>query len=74
MFDADTTLLLRTIHAEICEGLPINEVGLRTQVAVTILDTARQGPVTADILKSAALAVLTKNSRSGFGHLMSKER
>ena len=72
MFDADTTLLLRTIHAEICEGLPIDEVGLRT--AVTILDTARQGPVTADILKSAALTVLTKNSRSGFGHLMSKER
>ena len=67
MFDADTTLLLRTIHAEICEGLPINEVGLRTQVAVTILDMARQGPVTADILKSAALTVLTKNSRSGFG-------
>jgi len=65
MFDVETTLLLRTIHAEICEGLPINEVELRTRVAVTILDTARQGPVTADILKSAALSVLNKSSRSG---------
>jgi len=65
MFDAETTLLLRTIHAEICEGLAINEVELRTQVAVTILDTARQGPVTAEILKSAALTVLKQNSRSG---------
>lgn len=67
MFDAETTLLLRTIHAEICECLPTHEVGLRTQVAVKILDAARRGPVTPDILKSVALTVLSRSSRSGFG-------
>jgi hypothetical protein len=58
MFDAETTALLRTIHAEVCEPLSRYEIVARTHVATRILEAAREGTISADRLRLAALSAL----------------
>jgi hypothetical protein len=58
MFDAETTALLRSIHAEVCEPLSRYEIVARTRVASKILEAAREGAISADRLRLAALRAL----------------
>jgi hypothetical protein len=57
MFDAQTTALLRTIHAELCEPLSRYEVVAGTHVASRILEAAREG-ASAKRLRLAAFNAL----------------
>jgi hypothetical protein len=42
MFSVETTALLRAVLEEVCEDIPVNEVGVRTNVAPKILEAARR--------------------------------
>ena len=58
MFDAETTALLRAVLEEVCENIPVNEIGARTYVASKILEAAAQGQLSTDALKIAARRAL----------------
>ncbi|MET3968731.1 hypothetical protein [Bradyrhizobium sp. S3.9.1] len=58
MFDAETTALLRAAHEEVCENIPVNEIGARTYVASKLLEAAAQGQLSTDALKIAARKAL----------------
>jgi hypothetical protein len=51
MFDAGTTALLRSILDEICDGVSLQETGVRTHVASKILEAATRGEISADRLR-----------------------
>lgn len=51
MFDAGTTALLRTILDEICAGVSLQEIGVRTHVASKILEAAAKGEISAVTLR-----------------------
>lgn len=51
MFDAGTTALLRSILDEICDGVSLQETGVRTHVASKILEAATRGEISADELR-----------------------
>lgn len=54
MFDAGTTALLRSILDEICDGVSLQETGVRTHVACKILEAATRGETSADRLRQVA--------------------
>lgn len=58
MFSAETTALLRAVLEEVCENIPLNETGARTQVASKILEAAAQGQLSTDALKAAGRRAL----------------
>jgi hypothetical protein len=51
MFDSETTVLLRSILDEICDGVSLQETGVRTHVASKILEAATSGEISADRLR-----------------------
>jgi hypothetical protein len=59
MFDAVTTALLRSILDEICDGVSLQETGVRTHVASKILEAAASGERSAERLRRIGRAALT---------------
>ncbi|WP_201723764.1 hypothetical protein [Bradyrhizobium neotropicale] len=62
MFDAEMTALLRAVLEEVCENIPVNEIGARTRVASKILEAAAQGQLSIDALKAAGHKALNSPS------------
>jgi hypothetical protein len=60
MFDAEKTALLRAVLDEVCEGLPGNETGVRVHVAFRILEAAKRGNASFEILKSVGRRALSE--------------
>jgi hypothetical protein len=58
MFSAETTALLRAVLEEVCQNIPVSEVGARTHVASKILEAAAQGQLSTDALKTVGRKAL----------------
>jgi hypothetical protein len=58
MFSAETTALLRAVLEEVCENIPVSEIGARTHVASKILEAAAQGQLSTDALRTAGRKAL----------------
>jgi hypothetical protein len=43
MFDSATTKLLRVVLDEVCSGISLSEISLRTHVASKLLECAQKG-------------------------------
>jgi hypothetical protein len=65
MFDAQTTALLRAVHDDVCQTVSRYEIGTRTHVATKILEAARQGETTLEILKQVGHKALTDSPTIG---------
>ncbi|UWU77850.1 hypothetical protein N2603_05105 [Bradyrhizobium huanghuaihaiense] len=65
MFSAETTALLRAVHEEVCQDIPVSEVGARTHVASKILEAAAQGQLSTDALRTAARKALNPPTMCG---------
>ena len=59
MFSAETTALLRAVLEEVCENIPVNEIGARTHVASKILEAAARGQLATDALRAAGRDALS---------------
>ncbi|QOZ70654.1 hypothetical protein [Bradyrhizobium arachidis] len=63
MFSAETTALLRAVLEEVCEEIPVSEVGVRTHVASKILEAAAKGQRSTDALRTAGRKALEPPTR-----------
>lgn len=60
MFEQATTALLRAVLDEVCEKLPRDETGARTHVACKILEAAKTGEATPDVLRQIGRKALAQ--------------
>ncbi|WFU75501.1 hypothetical protein QA642_16560 [Bradyrhizobium sp. CB2312] len=60
MFSAETTAVLRAVLEEVCENIPVSEIGARTHVASKILEAAAQGHVSTDALRTVGHKALNQ--------------
>ncbi|TYO67405.1 hypothetical protein FXV83_05335 [Bradyrhizobium hipponense] len=62
MFEQATTALLRAVLDEVCEKLPRDETGARIHVACKILEAAKTGETTPEVLLQIGRKALTQAS------------
>ncbi|WP_314963895.1 hypothetical protein [Bradyrhizobium cosmicum] len=60
MFEQATTALLRAVLDEVCETLPRDETGARTHVACKILEAAKTGEATPEVLRQIGRKALAQ--------------
>ena len=59
VFDAATTVLLRAVLDEICANVSSSETGMRTHIAIKILEAATRGEVSPDGLRQVGRQALS---------------
>ncbi|MET3910184.1 hypothetical protein ABID59_004541 [Bradyrhizobium sp. S3.3.6] len=60
MFEQATTALLRAVLDEVCEKVPSDETGARTHVASKLLEAAKTGETTPEVLRQIGRKALTQ--------------
>jgi hypothetical protein len=58
MHDRQKVAVLRAVLDEVCKSMPITATAVRAHVASKLLDVARQGDCSVDVLQEAARRAL----------------